>query len=80
MTDRKAVLEQVLSDLSAEGDELEATVAPLDEQEWRTQQDVVGFGDRVESSCRATGVYRGDEPMAGCGNRLGDRFVSSPTR
>jgi uncharacterized protein (TIGR03084 family) len=30
-----AVLHQVLADLTAEGDELEAAVAPLDEQDWR---------------------------------------------
>jgi len=42
VTDR-AVLEQVLSDLSAEGDELEATVAPLDEQEWRTPVPAEGW-------------------------------------
>lgn len=37
------VLEQVLADLSAEGDELESVVAPLDEQGWRTPVPAPGW-------------------------------------
>jgi uncharacterized protein (TIGR03084 family) len=37
------VLEQVLADLSAEGDELEAAVAPLDEPGWRTPVPAPGW-------------------------------------
>lgn len=37
------VLEQVLADLAAEGDDLEATVAPLDEQGWRTPVPAPGW-------------------------------------
>ena len=37
------VLEQVLADLTAEGDELEAVVAPLDEQGWRTPVPAPGW-------------------------------------
>lgn len=36
MTDKRAVLEQVLADLTAEGDQLEAAVVGLDEAAWRT--------------------------------------------
>jgi uncharacterized protein (TIGR03084 family) len=38
-----AVLEQVLADLTAEGDELEAAVAPLDEPGWRTPVPAPGW-------------------------------------
>jgi uncharacterized protein (TIGR03084 family) len=38
-----AVLEQVLGDLTAEGDALEAAVAPLDEQGWRTPVPAPGW-------------------------------------
>ncbi|MFL6160092.1 MAG: TIGR03084 family metal-binding protein [Marmoricola sp.] len=38
-----AVLEQVLADLSAEGDALEALVAPLDEAGWRTMTPAEGW-------------------------------------
>lgn len=37
------VLEQVLTDLTAEGDALEALVAPLDEQGWRTPVPAEGW-------------------------------------
>ncbi|HEX2895655.1 MAG TPA: TIGR03084 family metal-binding protein [Marmoricola sp.] len=43
MTDRSAVLEQVLADLTAEGDDLEAAVAPLDEAAWRTPVPAEGW-------------------------------------
>ena len=39
----RAVLEQVLADLTAEGDELEAVVAPLDEGGWRTPVPAPGW-------------------------------------
>lgn len=42
-TASNAVLEQVLSDLSAEGDALEAVVAPLDEPGWRTPVPAEGW-------------------------------------
>jgi uncharacterized protein (TIGR03084 family) len=38
-----AVLDQVLDDLTAEGDALEAVVAPLDEQGWRTPVPAPGW-------------------------------------
>jgi uncharacterized protein (TIGR03084 family) len=38
-----AVLEQVLADLTAEGDQLEAAVAPLDEPGWRTPVPAPGW-------------------------------------
>ena len=38
-----AVLEQVLADLTAEGDALEAAVAPLDEPGWRTPVPAEGW-------------------------------------
>jgi uncharacterized protein (TIGR03084 family) len=38
-----AVLDQVLADLVAEGDELDAAVAPLDEQGWRTPVPAEGW-------------------------------------
>jgi uncharacterized protein (TIGR03084 family) len=38
-----AVLEQVLADLTAEGDALEAAVAPLDERGWRTPVPAEGW-------------------------------------
>jgi uncharacterized protein (TIGR03084 family) len=38
-----AVLDQVLADLSAEGDALEALVAPLDEAGWRTMTPAEGW-------------------------------------
>lgn len=38
-----AVLDQVLADLSAEGDALEALVAPLDEDGWRTMTPAEGW-------------------------------------
>ena len=41
--DTSSVLEQVLADLTAEGDVLEAVVAPLDEQGWRTPVPSVGW-------------------------------------
>jgi uncharacterized protein (TIGR03084 family) len=37
------VLEQVLTDLTAEGDELETVVAPLDEEGWRTPVPAPGW-------------------------------------
>jgi uncharacterized protein (TIGR03084 family) len=43
MTDKRAVLEQVLADLTAEGDALDATVAPLDEAGWRTPVPAEGW-------------------------------------
>ena len=46
MTEEKsvnAVLEQVLADLTAEGDSLEAAVLPLDEQGWRTPVPAEGW-------------------------------------
>jgi uncharacterized protein (TIGR03084 family) len=43
MTDKRAVLEQVLSDLTAEGEALEAAVAPLDEAGWRTPVPAEGW-------------------------------------
>lgn len=43
MTHRNTLLEQVLADLTAEGDELEATVALLDEQGWRTPVPAEGW-------------------------------------
>lgn len=39
----QSVLEQVLADLTAEGDALEAAVAPLDEQGWRTPVPAAGW-------------------------------------
>jgi uncharacterized protein (TIGR03084 family) len=38
-----SVLEQVLADLAAEGDDLETAVAPLDEQGWRTPVPAPGW-------------------------------------
>jgi uncharacterized protein (TIGR03084 family) len=43
MTDKRAVLEQVLADLTAEGEALEAAVAPLDEAGWRTPVPAEGW-------------------------------------
>ena len=43
MTHRNTLLEQVLADLTAEGAELEATVALLDEQGWRTPVPAEGW-------------------------------------
>ena len=40
---RNPVLERVLADLSAEGDELEAVVTPLDEDGWRTPVPAEGW-------------------------------------
>lgn len=42
-TKSNAVLDQVLADLSAEGDQLEALVAPLDEAGWRTATPAEGW-------------------------------------
>jgi len=42
-TDRRAVLEQVLADLTAEGEALDAAVAPLDEPGWRTPVPAEGW-------------------------------------
>jgi uncharacterized protein (TIGR03084 family) len=43
MTDKRAVLEQVLADLTAEGDQLEAAVVGLDEAAWRTPVPAEGW-------------------------------------
>ena len=42
----QSVLEQVLADLTAEGDALEAAVAPLDERGWRTPVPAAGWDPR----------------------------------
>jgi uncharacterized protein (TIGR03084 family) len=41
--DKRSVLDQVLADLTAEGDELDATVALLDEDAWRTPVPAEGW-------------------------------------
>ena len=41
--DKRSVLDQVLTDLTAEGDELDATVALLDEDAWRTPVPAAGW-------------------------------------
>ena len=54
-----AVLEQVLADLTAEGDALEEAVLPLDEQGWRTPVPAEGWDIAIAPLAHASGLAAG---------------------